>query len=107
MVLAEIYNTKNVHLKKLLTEKAYSFKILPVNLKSANLSDEYLRNKIVPAGYAEDALHIAIASINKIDYLLSWNFEHLVKMKTRDIVNKVNISRHYPQLQIITPAELL
>jgi len=45
--------------------------------------------------------------MNEIDYLLSWNFEHIVKVKTRRIVNMVNISAGYPDLEIITPAELL
>ena len=57
--------------------------------------------------YSEDALHIAIATLNKMDYLLSWNFRHIVKIKTRRIINKVNLSLGYSELSIITPAELI
>jgi hypothetical protein len=40
--------------------------------------------------YAEDAYHIAIADIHEMDFLLSWNFKHIVRRKTRDIVKMVN-----------------
>ena len=39
--------------------------------------------------YFDDALHIAIASVHRIDYLLSWNFKHIVKVRTRKLVSLV------------------
>lgn len=42
-----------------------------------------------------------------MDYLLSWNFKHLVRLKTRDIVRMVNTLKGLKNLEIITPAELL
>ena len=71
------------------------------------LANEYLKHGVIPSDYSEDALHISIATINKVGYLLSWNFEHLVKVKTRRIVNIVNASLGYPNLEIITPPELI
>ena len=44
----------------------------------------------VPESYPEDAHPIAIAVINEMDFLLSWNFKHVVRKKTRDIVKMVN-----------------
>ena len=61
----------------------------------------------IPKKYAEDALHIAIAVNNKMDYLLSWNFKHIVKLKTKNIVRLVNTLAKNAQIEIITPAELL
>jgi len=40
-----------------------------------------------------------------MDCLLSWNYEHLVKVKTRRIVSMVNTSFGYPYIEIVTPAE--
>ncbi|MHA1521502.1 MAG: hypothetical protein ACTSRK_15070 [Promethearchaeota archaeon] len=61
----------------------------------------------IPLKYAEDALHIAIAANNNMDYLLSWNFKHIVKLKTKNIVRLVNTIVKISQIEIITPAELL
>jgi hypothetical protein len=71
------------------------------------LAREYINNNAIPSEYSEDALHIAIATFNGIDYLLSWNFKHIVKEKTRRIINTVNLSFGYPDLKIATPAELI
>jgi predicted nucleic acid-binding protein len=107
VVLAEIDDTRDKQLKEKLREKAKSFKILPIDEESRALADKYVRQGAIPSDYPEDALHISIATINGIDYLLSWNFEHIVKVKTRRIVNMVNASGGYPDLEIITPAELI
>ena len=61
----------------------------------------------VPESYSEDAYHIAIAVINEVGYLLSWNFKHIVRRKTRDIVRMVNTLNNFRQIEIMAPAELL
>ena len=70
------------------------------------LSKEYIKRKIVPVKYLEDAVHIAVATINHIDVLVSWNFEHIVKLKTKKEVNIVNLSLGYNELEIVEPAVL-
>jgi predicted nucleic acid-binding protein len=107
VVLAEIDKTKNASLKKKLRDMAITFRILPIDEESRRLAGEYVKQKAIPSDYPEDALHLSIATINEIDYLLSWNFEHIVKVKTRKIVNMVNASSGYPDLEIVTPAELI
>ena len=52
-------------------------------------------------------ISIAIATVNGMDYLLSWNFEHLVRVKTRRTVSMVNASLGYPYLDIVSPAEVI
>lgn len=107
VVLAEIDKTKDLPLQKKLRNTAISFKILPIDEESRALADQYVKQRAIPSDYTEDALHISIASVNKMEYLLSWNFEHIVKVKTRKIVNLVNTSLGYPDLEIATPAELI
>ena len=107
VVLAEIDNTKDVQLKGKLRKTAVSFEILSIDEETRRLANEYVRHNAIPTAYSEDALHIAISTLNGIDYLLSWNFRHILKVKTRRIVNMVNLSFDCPDLKIATPAELI
>lgn len=47
---------------------------------------------------------IAVASYNYLDVLISWNFEHIVKLKTKREVNVINVLLGYNQLEIIEPS---
>ena len=107
VVLAEIDDTRDTRLREKLKKTAISFKVLPINQESRIWADEYVRQGAMPSDYPEDALHISIATVNSLNYLLSWDFEHIVKVKTRKIVNMINDSLGYPDLEIITPAELI
>ncbi len=69
-----------------------------------NLAEEYIKAKIIPRKYRDDAVHIARAVIGNADILLSWNFNHLVKLKTIKSVNAVNTLKGYPAIEIATPA---
>ena len=65
-----------------------------------------IKNEIFPEKYSADALHTALASTNQIGILLSWNFTHLVKVKTRRMVALINTIHNYNPVEIITPPEL-
>jgi len=103
----EIERTPNLRLRGKMQETITSFTILSVTDRVEWLAREYIRQQAVPEGYAEDAYHIAIAVLNEIDYLLSWNFKHIVRKTTRDIVRLVNTQNNLKQIEIMTPAELL
>ena len=90
-----------------LESKALYFNNLSLTVESSLLADAYIKNGAIPKSYPEDAMHIAIAAVNEIDYLLSWNFEHIVKIKTRKIISMVNTSLGYAHIEIITPAEII
>ncbi len=45
---------------------------------------------VFPAKYENDAVHIAAASVNNLDLIISWNFEHIVKFKTKKEVTGIN-----------------
>ncbi|MCK4428367.1 MAG: PIN domain nuclease [candidate division Zixibacteria bacterium] len=70
------------------------------------LSDRYIEEGVIPAKYEDDALHIAIASVNNLDVIVSWNFEHIVKLKTKREVNAVNVLLGYDPIEIVEPAML-
>lgn len=107
IVLAEINGTRNVELRNRLREAALRYTVLEIDEESRTLADEYVKQGAIPSDYPEDALHISIATVNGMDYLLSWNFQHIVRVKTRRIISMVNISLGYPDLQILTPAEVI
>ena len=71
------------------------------------LADKYIEEKIIPLKYREDALHIAMASVYGLDVIVSWNFEHMVKVKTRREVQGTNTMMGYRSIDIATPEEVI
>ncbi len=106
VTLGELENTRNKTLKSRLKNLVEGFKILKSNEAIKSLAQAYIVHNIVSEKYFDDALHVAIASFYDIAYLVSWNFEHLVKVKTRKLVNSVNVLNGYGNIEIISPQEL-
>lgn len=79
---------------------------LELNRDIEELSEEYIKAGLIPVKYADDALHIATASFYELDVVLTWNFEHMVKFKTRKGVTAVNALIGYKPIEIITPLEV-
>jgi hypothetical protein len=86
--------------------KVENFTILPITDNVQKMANVYTENGIFPQKYSDDALHTALASVNQITVLLSWNFTHLVKLKTRRMVALMNTIHNYNPIEIITPPEL-
>lgn len=82
------------------------FKVLPLSDEALELARAYVSQGIFPEKYLDDALHVAIASVHGVDFLLSWSFNHLVKVKTRKLVSLVNAVKNHPPIEIIAPPEL-
>ena len=83
-----------------------NFNVLPIDKKSQELAKIYIENKVFPDKYIDDALHVALSSTNQIGILLSWNFSHLVKLKTRRMVSLINSTYNYNLIEILAPPEL-
>ncbi len=86
--------------------KVVDFTSLSTTDEVRGLATAYLENEIFPEKYFDDALHTALASVNQIGILLSWNFTHLVKIKTRRMVALINTIHNCIPIEIITPPEL-
>lgn len=84
----------------------YRLAILPTTPAAEALAERYLREQLFPPKYRADALHAAVATVHEIEVLLSWNFEHLVKLKSRRGVNAVNQLLGYHPLEIVSPEEV-
>ena len=62
---------------------------------------------IVPPKFADDALHVAMATVHGIRLFVSWNFKHLVNVCREDSFNAVNVLRGWPTVRIVSPEEII
>ncbi|WP_296618858.1 PIN domain-containing protein [Marivirga sp.] len=94
------------HVKELiiaLEEKASEF--LETTDEAIDLANAYIKEKVVGRTSYADCLHIAVATINRADYLVSWNFKHIVNIDRITGYNSINIKMGYKQLEIRSPRE--
>lgn len=87
--------------------KKYKIGLLNKNQECEYLSSKYIEAGIIPEKYKNDALHIAIAVVNKLDVIVSWNMQHIVKVKTIIGVNRINKELGFKEILINTPEEVL
>jgi predicted nucleic acid-binding protein len=66
-----------------------------------------ITERTLPQIAPEDAIHIAVAIVNGIDYLISWNCKHIANAKMRGKIEQVCLSCGYEPIIICTPEELL
>ena len=71
------------------------------------LVEMYIQNGVLTANHIDDLTHVAYASVNGMNALISWNQKHLVKMKTQDLANSMNLAMGYHPVQIRTPQEVI
>jgi hypothetical protein len=71
------------------------------------LAEEYIKEKVVGETSIDDCRHIACATINKVDYLISWNFKHIVNVFRIRGYNSINIKNGHIQLDIRSPKEII
>ncbi|MDH5603768.1 MAG: hypothetical protein OEY51_07510, partial [Cyclobacteriaceae bacterium] len=77
-----------------------------VTTEVEKLAETYIDEKVVGKTSFADCTHIALASINKADILVSWNFKHIVNIDRIRGYNSVNLKLGYPILEIRTPKEI-
>ena len=81
--------------------------ILPVTEESEKLAAVYMSRNILPPKYTDDARHVAVCTVAQIEYLVSWNFKHLVNVDREKGFNAVNLLQGYRTIRIINPLELI
>lgn len=62
---------------------------------------------MVTPKYADDARHVAIATVQGLTVIVSWNFHHLVNLRREAGFNAVNLLQGYPPVRIVSPLELI
>ncbi|MDR2546093.1 MAG: type II toxin-antitoxin system VapC family toxin [Lachnospiraceae bacterium] len=77
------------------------------NEEALTLSAMYFDSGGLPPKSKDDALHIAIASVNDCDVVVSWNFKHIVNLRAIEAVEKTNFAMRYKNIRILSPSMLL
>jgi hypothetical protein len=80
---------------------------LPIDQEVQALADRLVSQGGVPAGAEADALHIAVAAVHRMDYLLTWNFRHIDNAATKPIIRSICTDAGYSCPEICAPMELL
>lgn len=81
--------------------------ILTTSDEAALLADQLVSSGPIPRSYGADALHIAVAALNGIDYLLTWNCKHLANAAHRNQIEALVEETGYACPVICTPEELM
>ena len=81
--------------------------VLPVSREAEDLASAYVADGAIGGRMRADALHIAIATIARVDVLVGWNFKHIVNLTRIHAYNAVNLKRGHPLLEIRTPQEVV
>ena len=71
------------------------------------LAKQYIQGKVIAEKHLIDAQHIALATVNYVDFLASWNFKEMVNVFKIRQYNSVNLKHGYSMIDIRTPKELL
>jgi len=82
-------------------------RILDVSPEAFTLARAYLAAGVVPAKFADDAAHVAVATCEGIGLIASWNFKHLASLHRNERFNAVNLLHGRPAIRIVTPSVLL
>ena len=83
------------------------FPLLEVDQAVQNLAAQFLRQSNLPLKAADDALHIAVATVYGLDYLLTWNCKHIANAQIQKKLAQISLNFGYELPIICTPYELM
>ena len=83
------------------------FERIQLTEEAIKLADTYVAEKVVGKTSLEDCRHIALATINRVDVLASWNFKHIVNLDRIKGYNSINYRLGYPMSEIRSPKDLI
>lgn len=96
-----------VNVRDLLNEMLPFTRLVQVDEEILDLRDAYLTEGIVTAKWADDAAHVAAASVAQADLIVSWNFHHIVHYDKIRLYNAVNGLNGYRSIDIRSPSEVI
>ncbi len=104
-ILQEL-NSGNYPRKKEIIELISSIPLLPLNPDLEQVVEFYIANYVMPKSLIGDAVHLAYASYFNIQYLLTWNCNHLANANKRKHIRVINARLGLSTPEIVTPLEL-
>lgn len=81
--------------------------ILGVTAEMEDLATAYMTQRILPPKFTDDARQVAACTVAQIEYLVSWNFRHLVNVERENGFNAVKLLQGYRSIRILNPLELI
>ncbi|HRP06467.1 MAG TPA: hypothetical protein PLV87_16255, partial [Opitutaceae bacterium] len=81
--------------------------LLPMTAEAMELAGHYIAQKVVSPSFTDDARHVAICSVARVDFLVSWNFKHLANVRRELGFNSVNVLQGYAPVRIVAPTFLI
>jgi hypothetical protein len=93
--------------KMLSLNTEYSIKVLGAENEAERLAEIYVNESVIPAKSIYDGLHIAVATINDLEYVFSLNFKHINKVKTKTMTSIINVREGYRPVTIASPMEVV
>lgn len=107
VVIRELVATQDVELRNKLLRVIEGLPLFEVTEECIILRQEYINRGVIPAENRDDALHVAVSSVYEVDFLVSYNFEHIVKIKTIDKITAINLLLGYKTPRIVIPEEVI
>jgi predicted nucleic acid-binding protein len=108
LVLEEISNAHETIRQKIDRElKKSHLMVLEESSESLALAQAYLGANAIPPDYEDDARHIAVATLNDIHVIVSWNFRHMVNIERKRRINSINLREGHPLIDIVSPWEVI
>lgn len=80
---------------------------ITISNEAIALAETYIREGALTNKSYNDALHIALATLNNADVLASWNFKHIVNLDRIRLYNSINLRLGYRMIEVRTPREIL
>ncbi len=105
-VFRELTAVPNEKFKKDLLELIRNIRRVEINEAVVKLAERYVKEGMVPRKYSADAIHLAVATTHQIDYLLTWNIQHLAHPTKRKLFRDFNLLENLFITEIVTPKEL-
>ena len=108
LVLAELNRASSAVRDKLLEAVArLPVENLRISDEAVDLAGRYVANVVIPARYRDDAMHVALAVLNNLDVVVTWNMRHLANVRRIEGINRTNLSLRLPLIRIHTPEEVI
>jgi len=108
-VVRELLDTSDSDKKRNMTNliNDYGIILLPSSDEAETLADVYVNEGVIPLKYRTDGVHIALTAVFNLDFIVSYNFKHIVKRKTVEMTELINYREGYKKVGIYSPAEVI
>jgi predicted nucleic acid-binding protein len=85
----------------------FNIVVLPENEQAVRIAKLFIDNNIIPSKYLIDALHIALSLVNNLDKIITLNFKHIIRDKTKIFAEYISKINGYRSLTINSPMEVI